>query len=118
MNWESRGQFFGIAARLMRQVLVDHARAHNADSRGGGIAKVSLDEAFVYSSQNSAEILALDEALSRLATAHARVSQVVELRFFAGLTLEEIAVVLGVSEKTAKRDWQFARAWLHGELSK
>jgi RNA polymerase sigma-70 factor (ECF subfamily) len=116
VKWESRAHFFGLAARLMRQVLVDHARGHNADKRFG--IKASLDEVFVYSQEKSSVVLALDEALTHLAEQDPRMSQVVELRFFGGLTFEEIATVLQVSEKTAKRDWQLARVWLHREIRK
>lgn len=118
VQWESRAHFFGTAARLMRQVLVDHARSHLAEKRGGGMGQVSLDEAFVYSNEKSDEIVALDEALSRLAHTDPRMSKIVELKFFAGLTFEQIADVLGIADRTAKRDWNLARAWLHGELSK
>jgi RNA polymerase sigma factor (TIGR02999 family) len=118
MNWESRSHFFGVAARLMRQVLVDHARSRIAEKRGSGRNKISLDDAFFYSPEKSADVVALDDALSRLAKKDPRLGKVVELRFFTGLTFDEIARILGVSEKTAKRDWSVARAWLHGELSK
>jgi len=116
--WESRIHFFGVAAQLMREVLVDHARAHLASKRGGDVGKVSLDELRVYSPEKSGELVALDEALDRLACQDQRMSRVVELRFFGGLTFEQIAKILKVSEKTAKRDWQLARAWLRGEISK
>lgn len=109
MNWESRAHFFGVAARLMRQVLVDHARARGAEERIAGVVKISLDNVFVYSNEKSAEIVRLDEALSRLAVKDPRMSKVVELKFFAGLTFDQIADVLEISEKTAKRDWSVAR---------
>jgi RNA polymerase sigma-70 factor (ECF subfamily) len=118
IDWESRIHFFGVAAQLMREVLVDHARAHLASKRGGDVGKVSLDELRVYSPEKSGELVALDEALDRLARQDQRMSRVVELRFFGGLTFEQIATILKVSEKTAKRDWQLARAWLRGEISK
>jgi len=116
MTWKDRGHFFGIAAKVMRQVLVDHARARNAGKRPQN--KISLDNVFVYSESKSSEMVALDEALDRLAEADERASKVVELKFFGGLTFDQIARVLNIAEKTAKRDWQFARAWLHEELSK
>lgn len=118
IDWESRTHFFGVAAQLMREVLVDHARAHLASKRGGNVGKVSLDELRVYSPEKSGELVALDEALGRLAHQDQRMSRVVELRFFGGLTFGQIATILKVSEKTAKRDWQLARAWLRGEISK
>jgi len=118
MNWQSRAHFFGVSARLMRQVLVDHARAHNAESRGGGQRKISIDDVFVYSKEKSGELLNLDEALSRLAGQDARMAKVVELKFFAGRNFDEIGQMLDISERTAKRDWYLARAWLQGELTK
>jgi RNA polymerase sigma factor (TIGR02999 family) len=118
MNWQSRGHFFGVSARLMRQVLVDHARAHNAESRGSGQRKLSIDDVFVYSKDKSGALVSLDEALSRLAAQDPRMAKVVELKYFAGLNFEEIAKSMDISERTAKRDWALARAWLHGELSK
>jgi RNA polymerase sigma factor (TIGR02999 family) len=114
INWESRAHFFGIAAMLMRQILVDHARTRNAGKRPR--ATVSLDEVLVYSKQKCSEVLALDEALRRLSIKDERIGKVVELRFFGGLTFDQIAGILGVSEKTAKRDWQLARVWLQREL--
>jgi RNA polymerase sigma factor (TIGR02999 family) len=100
----------------MRQILVDHARARNAEKRPR--AEISLDEELTYSQDKSSAVLALDEALSRLATKDVRMSKVVELKFFGGLTFDQIAQVLEVSEKTAKRDWQMARAWLRKEIRK
>ena len=116
VSWESRAHFFSIAARLMRQILVDHARTRNATKRPQG--KIPLDEALVYSAEKSSAVLALDEAVNRLAAKDARAGKVVELRFFGGLTFDQIARVLGISEKTARRDWQVARAWLQRELSR
>ncbi|PWU02744.1 MAG: RNA polymerase subunit sigma-70 [Terriglobia bacterium] len=118
INWESRGHFFAVASQIMRQILVDHARAHLAAKRGGSAAKVSIDDLQIYSPEKSAELVALDEALQRLAQKDPRMCKVVELRFFAGLTFEQIGNVLKVSDKTAMRDWQVARAWLHAEVSK
>lgn len=117
-DWRNRAHFFGVAAQLMRRILVDHARGHQAEKRGGAWPKVSLDEAFVYSQEKSGELLAIDEALARLEQWDPRQSRIVELRFFVGLTVEETAEVLGVSPKTVKRDWSVARAWLRGEMEK
>ena len=116
VNFQNHVHFFAIAARLMRQILVDHARARNAGKRSVG--KVTLDESLVYSPDKSSELLALDEALSRLNAAEDRLGQIVELRFFGGLTFDQIGQVLGVSERTVKRDWQLARAWLLNEIEK
>jgi len=118
ITWESRTHFFGVAARLMREILVDHARAHLARKRGGDMPKLSLDELKVYSPEKSADLVTLDEALDRLAQKDARLSKVVELKFFGGLTFEEIGKMLNIASKTARRDWLLARAWLHAEISK
>ncbi len=117
VTWESRAQFYCVAARLMGRVLVDHAREINATKRGGG-RKVSLEPSLVYSEETSGELLAIDEALSRLAEQDPRQARVVELRFFGGCSEEEIAGILGISTRTVKRDWRIARAWLYAELSK
>ena len=114
--WQDRVHFFAIAARRMRHILVDHARALYTGKRCG--LKVSLESALVYTEEQSAELLALNEALTRLSEWDERQSRVVELRFFGGLTEHEIAVALGVSERTVKRDWKMAKAWLYGELLK
>jgi RNA polymerase sigma-70 factor (ECF subfamily) len=116
VNWQSRAHFFGIAAQIMRRLLVDHARGHLRDKRGGGQHLVPLDDALVFSHEQSSDLVELDSALERLAVMDARQARIVELRFFAGLTVEEAAEVLGVSPKTVKRDWSVAKAWLHGEL--
>lgn len=118
VNWQSRAHFFGVAAQLMRRILVDYARARQTDKRGAGLQKASLEEALLFSDEQSGELLALDEALDRLAERDPRQSRIVELRFFAGLTVEETAEVLAISPKTVKRDWSVARAWLHGEISR
>ena len=118
VDWESRRHFFGVAARLMRQVLVDHARAHLGPKRGGDMDKLALDEAKIYSPEKAPELIALDEALDQFARQDPRACRVVELHFFAGLTFDEIGKILNVSGKTAKRDWQVARAWLRGEIDK
>lgn len=114
---ENRAHFLGIAARAMRQVLVDHARRRRAAKRGGGEAAVSLADADGAIDLQSDELLALDEALTRLAKESDRLRQVVELRFFGGLTEEEIATTLDVTTRTIQRDWVKARAWLHKELA-
>jgi RNA polymerase sigma factor (TIGR02999 family) len=114
--WHNRAQFFAICARLMRQVLVDAARAHRGAKRGGGTIRVMLDDAHVRIDGPPAEVIALDDALQALARIDERKSRVVELRFFAGLDGEETAAVLGVSTDTVARDWKFAKTWLYREL--
>jgi RNA polymerase sigma factor (TIGR02999 family) len=116
LHWQNRAQFFGLAAQLMRHILVDHARAHTRAKRGGG-RKVALDDFAVLNPERGAELIALDEALKRLAALHPRKGQVVELKFFGGLTVEEIAEVLKVSPVTVMRDWSFAKSWLHREIA-
>jgi RNA polymerase sigma factor (TIGR02999 family) len=113
VHWQNRTHFFAIAAELMRRILVDHARAHAYAKRGGGTRNLELNEAMVMARDRSAELVALDEALTRLAAFDARKSRVVELRFFGGLSVDETATVLGVSLNTVKRDWTSARAWLY-----
>jgi RNA polymerase sigma-70 factor (ECF subfamily) len=113
----NRSVFYGVAARLMRQILVDHARTRQAVKRGGRVVHVSLEEDLIVSRERDADLVALDDALMRLAAIDPRKSQVVELRFFGGLSVEETTEVLKVSEKTVRRDWQFAKAWLLRELS-
>ncbi len=116
--WKNRQHFFAVASRSMRQVLVDYARAHGAKKRRGVRASIDLDHAPVYASEGSATILAVDEALKRLAQLSERQSRIVELRFFAGLTVRESAAVLGVGVTTVKDEWALAKAWLHRELGK
>jgi RNA polymerase sigma-70 factor, ECF subfamily len=116
VNWQSRAHFFGVAAQLMRRILIDHARGHTREKRGGEQKKVSLDEAFVFSEQQADELLAVDDSLNRLEKIDPRQARVVELRFFGGLSVEEAAEVLGVSPKTVKRDWSVAKAWLYADL--
>lgn len=116
LSWQSRAHFFGVAAHLMRLILIDHARARNYQKRGGGWQQVSLAEAAGVTTR-AAELLALDDALSALAALNAQQARVVELRFFGGLTIEETAEVLGLSTATVERDWRVARAFLHRELS-
>ena len=116
VDWQNRGHFFAMAARVMRRVLVDAARAHGSVKRGDGVQRVTLDPAREPAALSVPEFGALDEALHRLESLHPRQSQVVELRFFGGLTLDETADVLHVSRDTIKRDWQFAKLWLLREL--
>jgi len=117
MRWQSRGHFFGIAARLMRHILVDDARKRNAAKRGGSFIQVPLDEASTVVQEQAANVAALDDALQRLETIDERQGKIVELRFFGGLSIEETAEVLKVSPGTVMRDWTFARAWLRNEMS-
>lgn len=112
-EWRSRSHFFGVAAQLMRQILVDHARARSAAKRGGGEAKLSLDQGFQYSEERSDQLVALDDALTDLAKLDPRKSKVVELRYFGGLSVEETAEALGISVATVGRELRFAEAWLH-----
>jgi RNA polymerase sigma factor (TIGR02999 family) len=116
VNWQSRAHFFAIAANLMRRVLVDHARRRDADKRGGSQVRVQLDEALAIAPETDVDVLAIDEALNRLAAIDPQQARVVELRFFSGLSVEETAAALGVSPKTVKRDWSVARAWLRREI--
>jgi len=118
LNWQSRAHFFAVSAQMMRRILVDHARGVRAKKRNGARERIPLESAFIYADEQSGELLALNEALDKLATWDARQSRIVEMRFFTGLTMEEIATVLGISTRTAKRDFSMARAWLYGELTK
>lgn len=118
-EWQDRAHFFGVAARLMRQILVDHARRYHSLKRGGDCRQSTMtEELLVYSPQRSAELLALDEALQRLAGQDERQCRVVEMKFFAGLNIDQIAAVLDVSPRTVKREWTMARAWLHQEMTR
>ena len=117
VSWESRAQFFGMASRLMRNILVDHARARLASKRGGGQFKVSLGDADRISNQPDIEMVILDDALNSLAATKPEHSRIVELRYFGGLTIEETAKVMGISEATVERNWTFARAWLRRHIS-
>jgi len=116
VNWQSRAHFFGVAAQLMRRILIDYARGHTRDKRGGEQKKVSLDEVLLFSEHQSDKLLAVDDSLNLLEKIDARQARVVELRFFGGLSVEEAAEVLGVSPKTVKRDWSVAKAWLYADL--
>jgi RNA polymerase sigma factor (TIGR02999 family) len=118
VHWQNRAHFFGIASRMMRRILVEHARSRNYAKRGGGANQVSLDEAMVVSPERASEVVALDDALTALALVDQRKSQIVEMRFFGGLSIEETAEALGVSPGTVMRDWTLAKAWLHREISK
>lgn len=117
LDWQSRSHFFAISATLMRRILVDHARSRQAKKRVEGQGAVSLDEEHLFSPERGPEIVALDEALKRLAEVDDRQSKIVELRFFAGMSEEETGAVLGISARTVKRDWRLARAWLYRELN-
>jgi RNA polymerase sigma factor (TIGR02999 family) len=116
IEWQDRAHFLAVAARLMRRVLIDHARAHRYQKRGGGVTKVTLDGDIAVPSEPGRDLVALDHALEALAKVDERKSRVVELRFFGGLTVEETATVLQVSVDTIMRDWKLAKAWLLREL--
>ena len=115
-NWQSRAHFFAVASQLMRRVLVDYARGRLRAKRGGKQVKLPLDKVLIISRGRCDELLALDESLERLSKLDDRQSRIVELRFFGGLSVDEVANVLGVSAKTVKREWSMAKAWLFGEL--
>jgi RNA polymerase sigma factor (TIGR02999 family) len=116
VRWQNRAHFFGISAQMMRRILVDYARKRNYAKRGGGAAQIALDEALIVSDERSAEVVNVHEALERLARFDPRKSQLVELRFFGGLSIDETAEVLGVSPGTVMRDWTLAKAWLRREI--
>ena len=116
IEWQNRAHFYAIAARLMREILVDHARKRQASKRGGSDIKVPLEEAMVVSPGRGVDLVALDEALTRLAAIDPQQSRIVELRYFSGLSVEETAEVLAVSSRTVKRDWNVAKAWLRHQL--
>jgi len=116
-QWENRARFFAMCARMMREVLVDHARARQSQKRGGDRSRISLDEVALVSESKGIELLALDDALKRLAVIHPRKSEVVEMRFFGGLSADETAEVLNVSRLTVIRDWNFSRAWLQAAMN-
>jgi RNA polymerase sigma factor (TIGR02999 family) len=118
VDWQNRTHFLAMSARLMRRVLVDLARSRGADKRGGGAVRVTLDDATIGGVAPDADVIRLDDALQALAAQDDRKGRVVELRFFGGLTVDEIAVALQVSSKTVLRDWEFARAWLERELTR
>jgi RNA polymerase sigma factor (TIGR02999 family) len=118
VHWQNRAHFFGIASQMMRRILVDHARSRHYVKRGGDARQVSIDEAMLVTPERAAEVVALDDALTVLAGVDRRKSQIVEMRYFGGLSIEETAEVLGVSPGTVMRDWTLAKAWLHREIKK
>lgn len=118
VQWQNRAHFFAICAQMMRRILVDHARKQHYAKRGGGAVRLSLDDVAMLSKEKAAELVALDEALEKLAEMDSRRSRVVELRFFGGLNNEEIASVLGISANTVMRDWNLAKAWLYKTVTK
>lgn len=115
-QWRHRGHFFGVAAEMMRRILIDHARARLAAKRGGAFERVALDDILDENAARGVDLLELDEALTKLAALDAQQSRIVEMRYFAGLTTEEVAELLGLSPATVKRDWATARAWLAREI--
>ena len=115
-TWKNRAHFFGVAAQLMRRILVDHARRHRTDKRGGEWTKIQFDEALAPSASRSLDVIALDDALHDLAKLNPQHSQIVELRFFGGLKIEEVAEVLDLSPRTVQREWRMARAWLRRQI--
>jgi RNA polymerase sigma factor (TIGR02999 family) len=115
-QWQNRAHFFGVAARLMRQILVDYARSHNAAKRGDGACRVALDEAIFLPQKMNLDLVQLDDALKELARLDERQSRIVELRFFAGLSIDDTSEVLGISHATVEREWASARAWLYHEM--
>ena len=117
VNWQSRAHFFGVAAQLMRRILVDHARNQGAQKRGGNAQVLSIDDSIGMASVSEVAFDELDEALTRLQALDADQAKIVELRFFGGLTVEEVAEVMGVSTATIEREWRMARAWLHQQLT-
>lgn len=117
-KWDSRGHFFAAAAEAMRRILIEHARSRNAAKRGGKFERVELDEACLAKDDDSELILAIDEALSKLALDEPEIAKVVKLRYFTGLTIEQTAAALGLSDRTVKRHWTYARAWLQRELER
>jgi RNA polymerase sigma factor (TIGR02999 family) len=117
LKWQNRAQFFGIAAQMMRRILVDYARQRGVTKRGGNPQAVPLDQVMIVSPERAAEVVALDDALKNLAEHDPRKSQIIELRFFGGLSIEETAEVMGISPGTVMRDWTFAKAWLRREMT-
>jgi RNA polymerase sigma-70 factor, ECF subfamily len=117
MEWQNRAQFFGVAANFMRRILVDYARAHNAEKRGSGETRLALDDALSFFAQKDVNLLALDEALDELAEMDEQQCRIVELRFFAGLSIEETAAALSISPTTVKREWTVAKAWLRQQIN-
>lgn len=118
VHWQNRAHFYAVAAQAMRRILVDYARAHRAAKRGAGGQKVSLDEAAIISEERAEELLALDNALNRLEQLDDRKCRIVEMRYIGGLSVEEVAEVVGISARTVEREWRAAKAWLYREISK
>jgi RNA polymerase sigma-70 factor (ECF subfamily) len=118
VNWQGRTHFFAVGAQAMRRILVDHARARGRNKRGGGWHRIALDEHLAVSPHRDADVLAVDEAIDKLAQLDPRQARIVELRFFGGLTVEEVAEVLGVSKRTVENEWKIVRAWLRRELDR
>jgi RNA polymerase sigma factor (TIGR02999 family) len=116
VDWRNRAQFFGVAAQMMRRILVDHAKAKHREKRGGDAVKLSLDDVINLSRERAADLIALDDALDELTRVDERKSRVVELRYFGGFTVEEIAQILEVSPETVMRDWKLAKAWLYQQI--
>jgi RNA polymerase sigma-70 factor, ECF subfamily len=116
VDWRNRAQFFGVAAQMMRRILVDHAKAKHREKRGGDAVKLSLDDVINLSRERAADLIALDDALDELTRVDERKSRVVELRYFGGFTIEEIAQILEVSPETVMRDWKLAKAWLYQQI--
>ena len=116
VTWQNRAQFFGIAAQMMRRILVSHARGRHAAKRGGGGQRITLEEGLAVAPERDVNLLALDEALTKLESIDPEKTRMVELRFFSGLSIEETATVLGVSPRTVDRQWEIAKAWLHREI--
>lgn len=117
VQWTGRAHFFAVASTLMRRILVDHARAHLRDKRGGGADRISIEEGLGLSVGQDMDVLAVDRALEKLAELDARQAEIVTLRFFGGLSVEEVAAVLGISKRTVEAEWTMIRAWLRRELS-
>ncbi len=117
VDWRNRARFFGLAAEMMRRILVNHALARKADKRGGQEPRLSLDEAVSFAAEREINLARLDEALTQLATLDPDLCRIVEMRFFAGLTIEEVAEVMNISTATVKRQWRTARAWLYQQIS-
>lgn len=116
VDWRDRAQFFGLAANMMRRILVNHALAHKAEKRGGQEHQIALDEAISFAAERELDLVLLDEALTRLAALDPEQSRIVELRFFGGLTVEDVAEVTGISTATVKREWRAAKAWLYEQI--
>ncbi len=118
MDWQNRAHFFAVASQIMRRILIDYARGHRAEKRGGDYRKLSLDEDLSYDWRQADALLDLDQALDKLEGYDPRLCKIVEMRFFGGMTEEEAAEVLNISVRTVRRDWQFARTWLYGEMTR